>query len=413
MKAKVVALMLLLLLSMQGGIIAAWAEENTDETANESAITLEQAMELAVRNSLDMTKYKVGVDKAKYQLYEARDSYRDANYDALDLWYDYNALNSKYDKLQEEYNETGDDEIRAEMDEIEKEMDQAYEELNQRSDQEDSALDQQDDAEDSYDDAVEAAEDYEKQLSHIVAQQYTGILNQEENLRALEKEHELKQALLAVENKKLQLGRTSRTAVDTLALEVRQLGGEIDELNQTIKAQKGSLNDLLGREYEQELTLAHFEVPEAAELPEFDTLKSGAVRGNNALAAIQRNIEQKRDDRKSVNESDYRYDVLQMEIKELELQLEAEKVSLNEKLNSLMADVRAKQESYQVSLVNYDKALQDYERNKKRYELGLVSELDLRQSELDCQRAKDNSAAAGYDLYLTRQSLELAEEGIL
>ncbi len=417
MKNKTIVLMLLLLLLGVPGITGAWADENKDETVDENTVTLEQAVDLAAKNSRDMTKYKISADKTKYQMYQARDSYSDASYDALDLWYDYNNLNSKYDNLRKKYDETADDDeraaIRAEMDAIEKEMDQAYEELNRRSEQEDSALDQKESAEDNYDDAVKAIEDYEKQLSHIVAQQYINILNQEGNLQAKQKEYELKQALLAVENKKLQLGRTSRTAVDNLALEARQLAGEIDELDRTIKAQKGGLNDMLGREYERDLFLVHFEVPESVELPEFDALKSGAVRGNNALAGIQRNISQKRDDRKSVNESDYQYDVLQMEIKELELQLEAEKVSLNEKLNSLMADLQARQESYHVSLVNYEKALQDYERNKKRYELGLVSGLNLQQSELDCQRAKDKSVAAGYDLYLAGQSLELAEKGIL
>jgi|GEM_PF-1166669 len=421
MKGKIIALVLLLLLLGMTGITGAWADENTDESVNENTdentITFEQAVDLAVQNSRDMTKYKIGADKAKYQLYQAQESYRDANNEAINASSEYNALSDDYSDLQEKYENETDEVERAkildDMAEIEKNMDQQYEQLEKQSDLEDSALDDKESAEDNYDDALEEVANYEKQLSYIVAQQYTTILNQEANLQAKQKEYELKQTLLAVENKKLQLGRTSRTAVDNLALEARQLAGEIDELEQTIKAQKGSLNDMLGREYEQELTLVHFEVPEAVELPEFDGLKSAAVRENNALAAIQRNISKKRDDRKSVNESDYQYDVLQMEIKELELQLEAEKVSLNEKLNSLMADLQAKQESYQVSLVNYDKALQDYEWNKKRYELGLVSGLDLRQSELDCQRAKDKSVAAGYDLYLAGQSLELAGEGIL
>ncbi|KJS13209.1 MAG: hypothetical protein VR67_05385 [Peptococcaceae bacterium BRH_c8a] len=409
-------LVLLVTLNALGGINRADAEGNAAvEDAAVNVVTLEQAVELTVKNSRTMTRYEINKEKARYQLYQAQDRYNETNYESNSLWYKYDSLSNEYSALEKELNETEGDtsEILVRMNEIQEEIRQIEDEMDRQSEQMDSTVDQKKDAEDKYDDTVAAEDNYEKQLVYIVAQVYTTILNQAGNLQALYIEQELKQSRLEIENKKLQLGRTSQAAVDSLAMEVRQLDRESIELGKLINTQKGNLNDMMGREYEDELTLAHFEVQESIELPNIDALKSKTARDYDALAALQRDLDKKKDDLDSVSESDYEHDILELEIKEMKLQLAEERLALNERVNNLITDVQARQEDYQVSQINYAYAQQSYEWDEIRYRMGRLSRLDLLQSVLNCQNAKDKSVSAGYSFYLLCRALELAEDGIM
>lgn len=93
--------------------------------------------------------------------------------------------------------------------------------------------------------------------------------------------------------------------------------------------------------------------------------------------------------------------------------MEDEKVKLKESINNLMADVKTKQEDYQIALKNYQNAQKSYEWDKKRYELGQLSKLELIKSELNCIIPKNKNISAGYAFYLAYRNLELAENEIL
>lgn len=406
MKGKIIFLLTMFIVLI--GLSNVYAAEDVTEDVQEDVITLGQAVKLANENSRSLTKYEISKQKAKYQLDDKQDQYNQINYEQDSNMYKYNSLSQK---LQDELGKDEPDNFIIEQ--YKKEM----EELSKRIDDQFDALESisinKRDAEDNYNDAIVAEENYQKQLEFIVEKLYTTILIQEESLLTLNKEYALKLNLLNIEKAKLQLGRSSQLNVDQLSRDATEFKKKIIESNSLIKNLKGELNDMMGREYDEELSLVPFEIEENVEIPEYDELLSKATRNYYEISVIRRDINNTKDDLDYINDSDYQYDVMKLEIKEKELRFEDEQYKLKEAINNLITEVESKQEEYQLSLIDYKNAQKKYDWDKKRFELGQISKMDLMQSELNCLNAKDKNVSAGYDFYLAYRSLQLAEIGIL
>ena len=377
-------LLLSMLLALSASSVGYAAEEN-DSTEN-NVITLEQAKALAYENSRGLKKYEISKDKAKYQKQQTE--------------YEYNTILDRYNSIGKSLeSDEGDSEN------IWDQLDSQYEKVEASS----GSID---DAENNYNDSVKEEKNYRTQLVYIIEELYTTILNQEESLLALNKEYEIKQYLLNIERQKLVLGSSNLLTVNEVAAEVNTVNKSIIEQTNQIKTQKGQLNDMMGRGYDDELELVPLEIATTVEIPEYDQLLSSATYAYNLLSQLKRDINNLEDDLD--DEDDYYQSlILRQEIKEKELQLEDEKKNLNDTINNLIADVKSKQEDYQISLTNYQNAQRAYDWNKKRFELGQISKLALMESEQNYLNLKNKKVSAGNALFLAQRTLQLAEEGIL
>ena len=381
-------LILLLALSLVLGNIssgyAAEAEVTTTTATVVPITTLEQARGLVMENSRALQKYESNVKKTKYQQQQAEYQLNEA----IDR---YNSIGSKLDEDNSE---------------------NVWDQLDSQSDKIESSSDSIDDAENNYDDAVKEEDNYQKQLGYLVEELYTTILNQEAELSKLNKEYELKEYLLNVERKKLGLGSSSQYNVDELAADVNQLNKSVIEQTNTIKTQKGQLNDMMGRGYDEELQLAPFEVPVTLEIPEYERLLSDVTYSYTRLSQLKRNLTNLEDDYDDEDDY-YKSLILSQEIKTKELELVDETNGLYETVNNMLTDAKSKQENYQLILTNFRNAQRSYEWDKKRYELGQISKLAFMESELSYLNVQNQKISAAYALYLAQGSLKLAANGIL
>lgn len=379
--------------------------------ATANTITLEQAKELVQSKNRDLQKYKLNVDKAKYNLYRTEDEREDI-YDTLNnIHVRRIELSREYSSLQELLNQ-GDVSVLDRMNQIQAQIDSLDKQMVSQSDIINSFSDNIEDARNNYDDSVKDADNYKKQMDYIVEQLYINILNQEDNLVTLKKQYELNQYLLGLEEKKLQLGKSSQLNVSKLYADLTGQNKSIIELADDIKANKGQLNHMMGRDYYDELKLTPFHVPAVVEIPDQQQLLSSALQEYNTLSRLERDIDRSRDD---LNDEDdiYQFALLKLGIMEKELQLEDEKANLAKTINNLIANVKSRQEDYQLAQINLINAQRDYEWDKKRYGLGFISRLALLESELKYLNMKDKEASGAYALYMAQRSLELAKEGIL
>ncbi|MFZ5595775.1 MAG: TolC family protein [Bacillota bacterium] len=389
-----------------GGYTAAYASDDV--------ITLDQAKDLAKNYIRTMKDYDINKKTAGIKLDKLKDQYDQAYDDYIDYVFNqYSALSNEYNQLEQKADKTADDLAR--MDELQSQMNSMQDTFQSRYDSVQSMQDQLRDAQQNYDDLVADQANYVKQLDYQVEELYTSILCQEQNLGVLQKDYTIKQQMLKNEETRLKLGGSTRAKVDQLAQDVENADKSIVSAQSSLIKSKGQLNDMMGRDYFDGLRLVPFEVEEGGALPEYNDLLSKFTGKYNDLLRSRRDINQKKSDLLDsyVQDTDYESELLDLEIRGAELQLQDKMVSADETINNLLTTTKEKRADYQTALINYNTAKRDYDWNLVRLDKGQISMMDLWQSEKSYLDAKAKLMSAGYARYLAERALGLAEEGIL
>lgn len=380
-----------------------------DTYAATATITLEQAKSLARIHSRELNQLKISSEKAEYQLDRAENQ-QSEEWEYLDnLSANYSSLQAELADLQQQL-ANGDSSVAGQINTVQAQLQTVSEKYNDQMGIVSSSTTKRE-AEDAYEDSAAELEAYKERLDYNVEKVYTSILTQSDALQTLQEEAELNEKLLAIEETRCQLGNSSQYQVDKLSSELAALKQRCVEANDTILQTKGTLNDYMGKEYDQEIELETFTVPEIDEVPDLENILTKTAENYLTLAQMERDIEQSENDLYATD--DYYDQRLQnLELKNKELQLENEKTQIEQTISNLISDYKAKQESCRIADINYDNSNKSYAWDKRRFGLGQISRISLMQSELTYLQAKDKKSSSEYALYLAKQSLKLAEKGI-
>ncbi|KJS85493.1 MAG: hypothetical protein JM58_08625 [Peptococcaceae bacterium BICA1-8] len=372
----------------------------------EEVLTLEEAKEMA-RGSRGLMQSELDVEKAKFEYYQAQNNYDDVKtpsyYNLLPYYF--------YLNEQKDQGINVDDQLKN----VEKQISDAKEKLDSEADKAASARDAMESRETAYEDSKASKEKSEKQLDYQVEQMYTSILLQEDKLVSMNKELEYKYNLLNIERRRLALGSSTQEKIDSLAIETSNFNKTIIEAKSSLKNAKGNFNDLLGRDYDAGLKLAHFSVNEVALIPVYNDLLQLVTQKYDKLAQLEKDISERQKDLEddAVKDTAYQADLIKIEIKRQELQIEDEKKNLKETINNFITELNIKQKNYQLAKLDWEGTQKNYGRAQKRFELGLISKLELIESELDYAAGKNKFMSVSYDFSLAQNNLELVKQGIL
>lgn len=375
--------------------------------ASESnVIDLDTAKKLALANSRQLRTTNLASDKLNVYADQAKEAYNDLLYSS------YNTLLNEYLILKKKQAE-GDSSVAARLATLEVQMDM----LKGSNDASTVAelYDKYRDAEDAYDDASQATKDFEQQLNYIVESQYMLILKQEALLKLLEKTYDLQSKQLYIERIKKDLGMNIETNISKLAVDVSNLYNQIKEQKNLLKVLKWKFNDMLGRQYNEEVNLVKVNVNIDYIIPNYSELLDKLTNNYSKIEQLKRDIEKKNDDLddENIKDDDNKKKLVKIEIQEKELDLEREEFNLKTVAQDLINKLSSKQKLYQLAEISYNTAKQTYEWDKKKYELGMISKLQLDASEMAYLEAANKKEAAGYDYFLAKHEIELAEQGIL
>lgn len=375
--------------------------------ASESnVIELDTAKKLALANSRQLRSTSLASDKLNVYADQAKEAYNDLLYSS------YNTLLNEYLILKKKQAE-GDSSVAARLATLEVQMDM----LKGSNDASTVAelYDKYRDAEDAYDDASQATKDFEQQLNYIVESQYMLILKQEALLKLLEKTYDLQSKQLYIERIKKDLGMNIETNISKLAVDVSNLYNQIKEQKNLLKVLKWKFNDMLGRQYNEEVNLVKVNVNIDYIIPNYSELLDKLTNNYSKIEQLKRDIEKKNDDLDDENiiDDDNKKKLVKIEIQEKELDLEREEFNLKTVAQDLINKLSSKQKLYQLAKISFNTAKQTYEWDKKKYELGMISKLQLDTSEMAYLEAANKKEAAGYDYFLAKHEIELAEQGIL
>lgn len=78
----------------------------------------------------------------------------------------------------------------------------------------------------------------------------------------------------------------------------------------------------------------------------------------------------------------------------------------------MLAKINSDGEAYKVSRQKYVTEKKNFEYTQKKYELGMISEMQLRQAELALAQAELTNMQNGYQFYLDWQKYYAAEKGV-
>ena len=82
------------------------------------------------------------------------------------------------------------------------------------------------------------------------------------------------------------------------------------------------------------------------------------------------------------------------------------------RLKALLAKINSDGEAYKVSRQKYVTEKKNFEYRQKKYELGMISAIQLQQAELQLKQAEMTNMQNGYQFYLDWQKYYAAEKGV-
>ena len=93
-------------------------------------------------------------------------------------------------------------------------------------------------------------------------------------------------------------------------------------------------------------------------------------------------------------------------------EIKNQKQVIADDLKAMLAKINSDGEAYKVSRQKYVTEKKNFEYTQKRYELGMISEMQLRQAELALAQAELTNMQNGYQFYLDWQKYYAAEKGV-
>lgn len=268
-------------------------------------------------------------------------------------------------------------------------------------------------AQDANQDAKTAKNENEEVILYQVEKLYTSILTTDAQRRFLVKTGQINNQMLKIERLKNELGLSSQSDVDKAAVNAKTMNNSINSINDSIRALKWNMNDMVGRDLTLALNLVNFDFAEI-QIPTYNELLSSALSNSSAIAQKERDIKQAKDDLDDddIKDDGNKTDLKENEIKGLEVDLENAKASIQAKVKAMLEDITNKKNAYDVAKVDYDNKKKTYDYDLTKYELGLISKIQLDGSELALVEAESKLLKAKYDFYHAQRALELLEKGI-
>lgn len=230
---------------------------------------------------------------------------------------------------------------------------------------------------------------------HTMQSGYDSLLRQEAilnmQLTTMEKRHEL--------------GQVSAVDVAMVRDGLRQLTRGKENLEMTMRNSRGDLNLLLGRDMNENFTLAPLPAVTEAQILGMD-LEDDLARGmKNSFAVWQ--AEEALDTAKDGDGSDRRYNV-----KQAEYQLESAENSFRLAFTKLFRAVEDGTRAVQAARDSRGFKITELNVAKTKYELGKISYNEYIEAQTNLAQADADLAAAENDLFLAYNNYEWAKRGV-
>lgn len=268
------------------------------------------------------------------------------------------------------------------------------------------------DAENMEKDMERMVEDLEAQLRYTVTQNVFNLFQMEDSLNTLEKTYEYQLQMTEITRLHKELGLASSVDVDNLAVQASTTNKQLQQLKEGYQVAKRVLNDLIGREPDASIQVQRYTVTETlTPAPTYEAIIKEVKENAYELYKIERDIEGLEDDLDDTDGSNEEL-IAKANVEKVKLSRIDKELEIENKVKNILASYNEKLKTYQLAQVDLKTADQSYSWDKKKYELGMISQVQLKGSELSYFNAKAAEEKAAYDYYMAKKELEMLRKGI-
>ena len=268
--------------------------------------------------------------------------------------------------------------------------------------QRDTLEDQQTELKNTKMDLNKTKEDWENESLAVTQLLVTKTVQVEKGVSLLAQKQSLLERVCRIEEKKQELGFSTGTDLSEKKLAVSEGAKELQSAKDGLTLLKRQLNDLMGREIDEELIITPPELTRTIEAaPAYsEELLRTATDKNYKLKTLRRDKQQAETDSKKNDRYDGQLKASRVDMQLADVSTEEEKVNISNDLKKKLDAINTAAAEYQNKKDANSKAKIEWEQQQKSAKLGLVSAVELQALELQYEQTEMelSTAAYAYDL---------------
>ena len=264
--------------------------------------------------------------------------------------------------------------------------------------QRDTLEDQQTELKNTKMDLNKTKEDWENQSLAATQLHATKTVQVEKGVSLLTQKQSLLERVCKIEEKKQELGFSTGTDLSEKKLAVSEGAKELQSAKDGLTLLKRQLNDLMGREIDEELIITPPELTRTIETaPAYsEELLKTATDKNYKLKTLRRDKQQAEADSKKNDRYDGQLKASRVDMQLADVSTEEEKVNIANDLKKKLDAINTAAAEYQNKKDANSKAKIEWEQQQKSAKLGLVSAVELQALELQYEQTEMELSAAAY-----------------
>lgn len=264
--------------------------------------------------------------------------------------------------------------------------------------QRDTLEDQQTELKNTKMDLNKTKEDWENESLAVTQLLVTKTVQVEKGVSLLTQKQSLLERVCQIEEKKQELGFSTGTDLSEKKLAVSEGAKELQSAKDGLTLLKRQLNDLMGREIDEELIITPPELTRTIETaPAYsEELLKTATDKNYKLKTLRRDKQQAETDSKKNDRYDGQLKASRVDMQLADVSTEEEKVNIANDLKKKLDAINTAAAEYQNKKDANSKAKIEWEQQQKSAKLGLVSAVELQALELQYEQTEMELSAAAY-----------------
>lgn len=279
--------------------------------------------------------------------------------------------------------------------------------------QRDTLEDQQTELKNTKMDLNKTKEDWKNESLAVTQLLVTKTVQVEKGVSLLTQKQSLLERVCKIEEKKQELGFSTGTDLSEKKLAVSEGAKELQSAKDGLTLLKRQLNDLMGREIDEELIITPPELTrtiEAAPAYSEELLKT-ATDKNYKLKTLRRDKQQAEKDSKKNDRYDGQLKASKVDMQLADVSTEEEKVNIANDLKKKLDAINTAAAEYQNKKDANSKAKIEWEQQQKSAKLGLVSAVELQALQLQYEQTEMELSAAAYAYDLAWEEYNMLMNG--